>query len=431
MNRQTYEDLVKELNSLEGEDKEAVNIQKKLKSALKVEEQTKLRRDDVTAILVAFYEYMSKDPIFEGLTNFCRNTFSNYFKIPNLERSFNDIINDDFLLDKIVSICDTAVIQKLVDISYDKGIGYSKLIEKCEKFNRNIIKPISDSAQNVIDKINVMNAADPVVYLSKSDLNFSSKPLSVEERNERYSDINKIRAQHNEEKKEALNNKVEELNNAGVNVSTDTLEKILDKKNIDITKYDVEVSEKFTLRNSSKSGLKLTNLMFKYVDTPIVSVMGDDKKKFVISPSKASMRIAACNKITLNIIKKAKAEKQKIADRILSASSNVKNTIIKMTQETKNIVMQAKNNVGYKMNEGREKLANSLYSTAERINPGENYFTQKTERLIDRIEASEEERKRLLNILSEGKTIGRNSSYTENSVDASSITYEKANQKTA
>lgn len=57
MNKEKYESLLKELNSLDGVDAFVLNVRERL---IKNLELNKGSRENVTSVLVAFYEYMQK-----------------------------------------------------------------------------------------------------------------------------------------------------------------------------------------------------------------------------------------------------------------------------------------------------------------------------------------------------------------------------------
>lgn len=472
MNKEKYESLLKELNSLDGVDAFVLNVRERL---IKNLELNKGSRENVTSVLVAFYEYMQKKENFKVLTDYCRKVFSSYYPLSIIENNYDFIIKDELLLDKLITIGNDELVQNLVDVSYKNISEYDKIVEKCEKANRKIEKPmLSNSGQELFKQFNNVSIDEvtPLSYtadnnlkenfdkkvndaeqkvaqviensngitnsdseesiekraelakqkisqkveaaknivdiktpsndnsISQSDLDyFSSKPINSQERNQRYDDIVKTREEyhkvHNLEIQDALAKKTEDLNNDGISISQKSLEKTLNKKNVDITKYDIDVSEKFTLLNSSKIGQKITNLMFKYSDSYVAQVMGDDKKKFVVSPNNTFMRIAACNQAKLEIIKKAKEKKQKITDKILKVSSNAKNILIKMAHKTKDKALDVKKKVNDKINENREHLADSLLNVANKVAPNETYVKKLSKEEIDEIINSIETRKTL------------------------------------
>ncbi len=472
MNKEKYESLINKLDNLTGEQAAAGNIRIMLEDKLKGGSTLKL--DEITAILSAFYEYCSKRSDLKFLEDYCRNTLSSCYHVHKLERSYNNIINDELLLDKLITVGSDELVQNLVDVSYKNNRGYSLIVEKGKKSNRKFNIPITNAGQDLLKQFNniSMDEVTPLSYtadnnlkenfdkkindaeqkvaqviensngitnsdseesiekrtelakqkisqhvesakniidiktpsndnsISQSDLDyFSSKPINSQERNQRYDDIVKTREEyhkvHNLEIQDALAKKTEDLNNDGISISQKSLEKTLNKNNVDITKYDIDVSEKFTLLNSSKIGQKITNLMFKYSDSYVVQVMGDDKKKFVVSPNNTFMRIAACNQAKLEIIKKAKEKKQEITDKILKVSSNAKNIFVKMAHKTKDKALDVKEKVNDKINENREHLADSLLNVVNKVAPNETYVKKLSKEEIDEIINSIETRKTL------------------------------------
>ena len=164
MNKDLYKQIKDELASLEGEwsQPEAVRSIQKQKILGKNEE-------DRFAIICAFYEYMSSKESFSFINSgtwadFFRNNLSKYLTIDRIELIFDDIINNDILVQTILNVCNDEVKKNFYDYAKKKNTLY--------------LKNGDNRYKDVFSKIEDVLASQGLVKKSKEVPNYeSSKEL--------------------------------------------------------------------------------------------------------------------------------------------------------------------------------------------------------------------------------------------------------------
>lgn len=382
MNRDIYYGLVTKLNDLKGIDAAPGNIQKLLTENLP--QGTSL--EDVTAVLAAFYEYTKRyagqDKGFKILADFCKNTFSSYYRgnkensINRIDNDFENIVKDELLLDKMLNICSDEVIENLFKHAFamnsiyvktgDNSYSdiYNKIREKCESINPALVKSM--------------------------------------EQNEK--------GKHAEE---MLNSEASNLQNKGVNITAEQLHNTIKKNNIDAKETDgiyysnsMERVFKANERLQSLPFNKFTKLVertsgivMKKANYDVIAI--DGKRNIVVNSSKRTDMLASVDErvadvgenIALKIatakdgwhkvVNKAYCKKVEITQMVVDTKNKTQETIkdvmntiknktkkfIKDTKDKKDeLVNKANQKIEDFNNSIRENVSNSFERAAQKLN---------------------------------------------------------------
>ncbi len=332
-----------------------------------------------------------------------------YYTYDKIKNEFSLIISDPDLLDAIFNMAADEVLKNFIIIAEERSnshdieviknicsaVGKDKLILDYELDKNVNDNDISAPAKNIIDKINEFNDFEPVKAVEYEDngelqerfdkkvnsalekinekvkeegyteikpleqsnvlaydLNyFDSKPLSKEERQKRYDQINSMRE---EAKKENLNNdentdfkaKAEELTEKGYSITEKDLKKISSKNKIGVEEIEAVIlssSSKIQSLSQKKFGRILSNLYLKLRITHI---------------KKESQKIASTENAFLDVVKRKQALKSSVSESFV---------------DTKNNVKQAIKNVFNSIHENTKAIYNSANKTYHKIKDAMSY----------------------------------------------------------
>ena len=126
MNKDLYKQIKDELTSLEGEWSQPEAVRSLLGQKILGKNE-----EDRFAIICAFYEYMSSKESFSFINSgtwadFFRNNLSKYLTIDRIELIFDDIINNDSLVQTILNVCNDEVKKNFYDYAKKKNTLYLK-----------------------------------------------------------------------------------------------------------------------------------------------------------------------------------------------------------------------------------------------------------------------------------------------------------------
>lgn len=164
MNKDLYKQIKDELASLEGEWSQPEAVRSLLGQKILGKNE-----EDRFAIICAFYEYMSSKESFSFINSgtwadFFRNNLSKYLTIDRIELIFDDIINNDSLVQTILNVCNDEVKKNFYDYAKKKNTLY--------------LKTGSNKYEKVFNKIEEVLASQGLVKKSKEVPNYeSSKEL--------------------------------------------------------------------------------------------------------------------------------------------------------------------------------------------------------------------------------------------------------------
>ena len=164
MNKDLYKQIKDELTSLEGEWSQPEAVRSLLGQKILGKNE-----EDRFAIICAFYEYMSSKESFSFINSgtwadFFRNNLSKYLTIDRIELIFDDIINNDSLVQTILNVCNDEVKKNFYDYAKKKNTLY--------------LKTGSNKYEKVFNKIEEVLASQGLVKKSKEVPNYeSSKEL--------------------------------------------------------------------------------------------------------------------------------------------------------------------------------------------------------------------------------------------------------------
>lgn len=164
MNKDLYKQIKDELASLEGEWSQPEAVRSLLGQKILGKNE-----EDRFAIICAFYEYMSSKESFSFINSgtwadFFRNNLSKYLTIDRIELIFDDIINNDSLVQTILNVCNDEVKKNFYDYAKKKNTLY--------------LKNGDNRYKDVFSKIEGVLASQGLVKKSKEVPNYeSSKEL--------------------------------------------------------------------------------------------------------------------------------------------------------------------------------------------------------------------------------------------------------------
>lgn len=164
MNKDLYKQIKDELASLEGEWSQPEAVRSLLGQKILGKNE-----EDRFAIICAFYEYMSSKESFSFINSgtwadFFRNNLSKYLTIDRIELIFDDIINNDSLVQTILNVCNDEVKKNFYDYAKKKNTLY--------------LKNGDNRYKDVFSKIEDVLASQGLVKKSKEVPNYkSSKEL--------------------------------------------------------------------------------------------------------------------------------------------------------------------------------------------------------------------------------------------------------------
>lgn len=164
MNKDLYKQIKDELASLEGEWSQPEAVRSLLGQKILGKNE-----EDRFAIICAFYEYMSSKESFSFINSgtwadFFRNNLSKYLTIDRIELIFDDIINNDILVQTILNVCNDEVKKNFYDYAKKKNTLY--------------LKNGDNRYKDVFSKIEDVLASQGLVKKSKEVPNYkSSKEL--------------------------------------------------------------------------------------------------------------------------------------------------------------------------------------------------------------------------------------------------------------
>lgn len=356
MNKELYENLKNELNSLEGE---FSNPNYVCTHFLSEKVNGKTGKDKFT-VIYSFYEYMDNKEEYsfiksDGWAEFYCKNLSEYLTYDNIIFNFDEIVKDEKLLDTILKVCNADVKKYFYNYSKIKNLESLKMGNNEYVSVYNKIKEVMIKEGLIQDNI--------VISTDKTSLGINKE---IEALNNRKAEL----------KKEKVQRRDDIFNQASSSIGIqkkDLMKRVGENSSFEIDK--IVIDESLMTKLSSKPAVAAT--MKKTVF---------DKIKYKINSSKVlknvSLDIVEIDNIkTLTINKK-----ETIFDKIASSDNalvraiynsakeklNLLKMIVKPSDEVKNIVKESLINTNSKVKEkitlAKENAKNSIDEKRENIN---------------------------------------------------------------
>lgn len=401
MNKDLYKQIKDELTSLEGEWSQPEAVRSLLGQKILGKNE-----EDRFAIICAFYEYMSSKESFSFINSgtwadFFRNNLSKYLTIDRIEFIFDDIINNDSLVQTILNVCNDEVKKNFYEYAKKKNTLY--------------LKNGDNRYKDVFSKIEDVLASQGLVKKSKEVPNYKSS----KELDKRSDEITAQIARLSQEKEKIEADKVSKRDDlfgkagAVIGVNPDKLIRKVGDENsftVDRIVLDQRLADKIAsneaivatqpknvfdkLKKKALNDLMLLTVNLEIVDEKGLNVLRVSKKKSTLDKMASSdnevLRSIANSvrkKITLfKQLVKPSAEVSQSLKAVLKATnekfiSSVKN----ITEEAKASYTELKDNLreayDEKKSEAREK-ANQLKADIT------DYGIEAKEKIADKMQAA-------------------------------------------
>ena len=382
MNKELYESLKEEFNLLDEKYKNASSVSNFFGSKLQG-----LSGKDLFTTVYTFYETMN-DLGFNFIhennewIKFYRTQFSNYLTENVIKLEFDNIVNDDKLLDTILKVCNDDVKKNLYNYAEIKNT-----IDPNTK-NTNYYKKIEDEAL----LLGIKNQENEVVI---------SNDVSSAEIDKKIKDLRKKQENLESQKVENRNEMFNEVSQKTGIRSEDLSKRVGDNYNIDRVIIDPRLADKLkdnsslaasvpqglfeNLKHRVKSGRILRKANLDITEVNGINVLTIDKKDTVFD------KIANCNnelvraiyksaKIKLNLLKsiiKPDEEVLKIIkESIVNANEKIKQEIVNVKENVQAIYDNARENY----NNTKQEFNNNVYDFMSRVS---NYAVEKKENTED------------------------------------------------
>lgn len=407
MNKDLYKQIKDELASLEGEWSQPESVRSLLGQKILGKNE-----EDRFAIICAFYEYMSSKESFSFINSgtwadFFRNNLSKYLTIDRIELIFDDIINNDSLVQTILNVCNDEVKKNFYDYAKKKNTLY--------------LKTGSNKYEKVFNKIEEVLASQGLVKKSKEVPNYESS----KELDKRSDEITAQIARLSQEKEKIEADKVSKRDDlfgkagAVIGVNPDKLIRKVGDENsfaVDRIVLDQRLADKIAsneaivatqpknvfdkLKKKALNALMLLTVNLEIVDEKGLNVLRVSKKKSTLDKMASSdnevLRSIANSvrkKITLfkELVKPSsevsqslkavfKTTNEKFLSSIKDTVSEVKSSYGELRDNLKEVYDEQKNVAKAKTDElvsrisdygvsTREKMSDKLHEVADRIAP--------------------------------------------------------------
>lgn len=419
-----------ELKANDAEEKNANSLnelahvtQKKINAAKKIE--------DYIPLITTFYDYVKEN--YGQYINTYKKAYTpwitKYYTKEKIEEKFDDLVSDDNYLNIIVELGSDELYKNLSEVASLRLMKDGKYKSSYDKIKNAFIsnnidpkyfidielaqeKNISDSAKDLITKINSVNTINDVKPFEAPVLDNSNINEYEKIANSAMDKINEIVNNRNvelpkedkpEEKKEELIEKQKEIEmerkrverleqrrenemvlNASddLGVSKEKLDNIINKSNIDLKEVNKIVISKEMLDKAangyvanlpkSKFNNFLENIIrsnkLRKADFAVENLDGVNILK--INSNDAVSKIASCEQKLFNKISNAAQKKASLKNRIVSLVNKTKEKIMSSISE-------AKERVEDSVYETRKNISNKLYHMAGKMSP-DDYLSYDT-----------------------------------------------------
>ncbi len=374
MNKELYEKLINELNEVK-EPYPAV-IRDLLAKNLTKEKS----KDEVLAIISAFYDYTNGKDGFNFLKDYFHKVFSSYFSKNVIENDLIKIIEDDLLLEHIFSIGNKEVIENIYkDIRFKlEKDGNNEQLNKCaQKLNK------FDKSGKFKEELEEMS--------KKANENLEEMLSRALEKH----DADSSSIQNNAET-ERVENRFNASRELGVPVST--LNRMFDKKGLNSDEIDQIIVDPELANALSDQASKICSLPKncferfrkrlqerKFFDK--IDVTFDDGKAFLgkkVTAEKKSFfsKVASTDNEFYQVIKNSAKRKKELLSQFVKIDPEVskfvkkaiKNTNEKIKQKYSNAKTQLRNSyentkniIGEKKDEVKAHVSDKLYDWANKL----------------------------------------------------------------
>lgn len=374
MNNELYNNIKEGLNSLEGESTKVNNVCASLNEKLKGKTSK-----DIFTITYAFYEYMIKKEEFNFIKTgewkkFFQDNISRYLTFDVIKDNFDNIIENENLLDTILNICTDEVKQNLckfakVQNDFYIRTGSNKYVDVYSKINEivNGSKIITSDehtlSNNDIEKgLSDLKSKQDEIEKKQNELN----NIKQEKRDEMFNDASSVLGINSGSLIKKVGNE-ESLKIDSIQISSDLIDKLKSNdakaascpSNI-FKKIQENINEKipFVRVYSDNKNIKL---MISEIDGN--NVLQINKKETVFD------KIASCNNAVVRSIVSSSSRKLKLFKSLVIPDKEVIESIKKAILNSNEKIAKLANNIKSKAHDAYTYLKDDVkqvYSSAKK-----------------------------------------------------------------